>query len=1260
MRSRYYGDTPEFDDVKISVPNLVKVKEIYLADATGARVDLTSANVKYGKYNLTAILTIDNDCDNNFNTTTGQLSETLRREVEFAPRPMSENTYYLKTKDDQGKETLKKLAVTPVYKKDSSGNPTKEVDRYEVIVPADTYTYNSKVQKPEIVVKNPSLNKSAENDNQGTELVITTETAAGEYTSAVTAHKDAGTYSEKITAVPSVTDEGGNVTTQANYTGDVTVVWTIKKATANVTVAAKEKIVYDGKNLDGDDFDVTATETTPDGLTKEFLETIGKKDSGTTFDVTAAKGTVETKTDYTADEMTSAGGVTVNYENIDSYKNKVINGNLNVEFTQGQTFTRLYVKNNAATIKSYVNNIEYTDFDFVLVDENSTLTYGVDGSLTIGGYIFVPDNGYRLKISNCTKELDPDWNQEIMYIYLDTVPEKKTTTEPKTSDIKNANVDGEVKKANVTIKSKNFEDIVCKQKLDNGNVVAGQDNSLTAKINPRPVTITPKNNNTPFVYGTFVANNEDAKDKFYEEYVTYEAEKQDDKKGTGLVTGEEDIDFSGAFKLVETNGFKFGDAWANDAGSYKYEVVSGFKVPNYTVTVDKNGEFIVSQKTITSDMFSLYYKDNGADKAYSTPFIYGGKAYDVFVKGTDKTTVEKTATFTKDSFSGGTATNGSVTLKASEANKADSPLNLYNDNEDSRNSLSIEVGTGTTISKVVLTYDRITGNSTAITESSPLNEIISYQGHNVTAEIDTEKNTITLTGDVSYISNYVNDENPENRVSSDIYLTKVEVTYTADSTHDLASTDFNTIGVLRGILPDTFYVGIEGTGNYTGTLADTETTGKKWEIQDATLTGKFNVADKYTYTGVSVAEYIEGAVSITGNAYDLFKEEFKGYKPEITYYKKVADDKYTKLDKAPVEVGEYKAEAKFEAEGFKFNNTDNGVITKEFEIIPKDYGYKFDFTKTYGDSDIEIPEEKKLEYDITDLFKEMAESNSGETDYSILSNPLIKALLEKDYVLLSDDELITPIDEQSETATVYVAKGKVSVKAEDIEKSGKYTLDCTGVTVETVEVTINRETNEVTIGEEFTPTKNVIVDGTVLTVDKLKLTKDMFKASTALIVDGKADLTKIVSVADDYTDLMKASDYEVINQSTAVTGTTNVQVTATSEGNFKGTAKVSANVAATSIKDYAMYDSEGRIVFNYENSYGGKDNATYGVLVYRNGEPDTDMTVETAGVINATFNSATGSFLARDLGNGVYVRTYIKIGNDYVYGDQVFVNYEDL
>ena len=476
----YYGDTPEFDDVKIEMPNLVKVKDIYLADSTGAKVDLTSANVKYGEYNLTAILTIDNDGDNNFDTKDGQLTETLRREVTFAPRPMSENTYYLKTTNDQGVETLKPLAVkyakakaagtdsgsgsgsgsgtgiavgisggTPV--ETPIGNTEPELDLTDlkdtadktykypvVVVPENTYTYNSEDQKPDIVVKNPSLGKSETNPD-GTALVIKSETADGEYTSAVTAHKDAGTYSEKITAVPSVKDEGNNVITQANYTGDVTVVWTINKAKANVTVAAKNNIVYDGKNLDGDDFDVKAAAGSEDNaLTKEFLSTIGVKDSGTTFEVSAAKVDVATKTDYTADEMTSAEGVTVNYDNIDSYVNKVINGDLNVEFTKGQPTKSLTVMRNVATIKIYNNNNEY-DASFVFVSNNATLTYGEDGSLTIDGYKFVPDNGYRLKISNFSRTLDTtEYNMEIMEIHLDTVPEKKTTTELKASKLSRA------------------------------------------------------------------------------------------------------------------------------------------------------------------------------------------------------------------------------------------------------------------------------------------------------------------------------------------------------------------------------------------------------------------------------------------------------------------------------------------------------------------------------------------------------------------------------------------------------------------------------------------------------------------------------------------------------------------------------------------------------------------------------------------------------------------------------------------------------
>ena len=558
----YYGDEPAAADVELTDVaqslGIIKVDAIYLADKNGTRVDLSK--MSYGEYYLTADLIIDNNDDGDFIDNNDQ-AISLKRKVNYAPRPMSENEYYLKGADDQ----LTKLAVkyakakaaetdsgsgsgtgipvgisggTPVETPISNTEPELDLDDLQdkatgeykypvVVVPENTYTYNSKDQKPEIVVKNPSLGKTTENE-QGTALVIKTETAAGEYTSAVTAHKDAGTYSEKITAVPDVKDEGNNVTKQANYTGDVTVVWTIKKAKANITVAAKNNIVYDGKNLDGDDFDVTAKEATPDGLTKEFLETIGKKDSGTTFDVTAAIGTVYFENKY---ETTDANGITVKYnENTSNNNGKVIGGNIVVSPSSKTSDDKditshkltIRIDNDDQNIQRIVNGSKIdtltTTFQELDFSSNYTLTYDSQkGTLTISTNTYSAKEGYKLYIErieggiNGSGSLDGDDPVfgETIYIVIKAVPTSGLADG--VSNIKDANVEGEVKKANVTIKSKNFEDIVYKQKLDdNGGVIADQDKSLTAKIKPRPVTITPKNiDNKPFVYGTFVANNDD-------------------------------------------------------------------------------------------------------------------------------------------------------------------------------------------------------------------------------------------------------------------------------------------------------------------------------------------------------------------------------------------------------------------------------------------------------------------------------------------------------------------------------------------------------------------------------------------------------------------------------------------------------------------------------------------------------------------------------------------------------------------------------
>ena len=100
--------------------------------------------------------------------------------------------------------------------------------------------------------------------------------------------------------------------------------------------------------------------------------------------------------------------------------------------------------------------------------------------------------------------------------------------------------------------------------------------------------------------------------------------------------------------------------------------------------------------------------------------------------------------------------------------------------------------------------------------------------------------------------------------------------------------------------------------------------------------------------------------------------------------------------------------------------------------------------------------------------------------------------------------------------------------------------------------------------------------------------------------------------------------------------------------------------ATATITGYEKADNEGRIRFHYSNAYSGNETAVHGVLIYRNGVLNDELTVDTAGVTNSDNRAAVDDFRAKDLGNGIYVRPYIKIGDTYKYGEQVYVKYSEL
>ena len=96
------------------------------------------------------------------------------------------------------------------------------------------------------------------------------------------------------------------------------------------------------------------------------------------------------------------------------------------------------------------------------------------------------------------------------------------------------------------------------------------------------------------------------------------------------------------------------------------------------------------------------------------------------------------------------------------------------------------------------------------------------------------------------------------------------------------------------------------------------------------------------------------------------------------------------------------------------------------------------------------------------------------------------------------------------------------------------------------------------------------------------------------------------------------------------------------------------------IMEYHKLDNEGRVVFFADYSHRTLDHVEVGVLLINSTTVEGNLTHETQGVIVNPFATDEPHFNARDKGTGIYVRPYMKFGEDYyVYGKQVFTTWED-
>ncbi len=157
--------------------------------------------------------------------------------------------------------------------------------------------------------------------------------------------------------------------------------------------------------------------------------------------------------------------------------------------------------------------------------------------------------------------------------------------------------------------------------------------------------------------------------------------------------------------------------------------------------------------------------------------------------------------------------------------------------------------------------------------------------------------------------------------------------------------------------------------------------------------------------------------------------------------------------------------------------------------------------------------------------------------------------------------------------------------------------------------------------------------------------------------------TPVLRITDGQTALVPGVDYEVTGD-TAATDIGVYTLTITGIGKYAGMREIKWAIADPQIVASELADTNNKIRFGYEDTYAGTDHASFGFLCYRSGDLAGDMTVDMLGTVNGvervTKDAATGSVTASDKGNGIYLRSYMQIGDTVVYGEQIFVKYADL
>ncbi|EXM38629.1 hypothetical protein RASY3_16385 [Ruminococcus albus SY3] len=268
----HYGDLPVVEDVVIKPeqnPNgITKIEPMSLSIRKADKATTQETFTDFGEYELSAVVDVV------YNGKT--VPCTITKNVLYAPRSLTgdENSsstdkdytgcqFFLRTYEEADEDQ-----VEPEIENDSPDqqNPDQQNNEQQndeqqeneqqqanysevplvvkngvITLPKDSFVYNKKEQKPVIVVKN-SIN--------GTVTELTEEEITSTVEGKTGANKDNEYYEFKISAIESEDPE----TDPAKYTGEVTVKWRIEKAENTLKLTPKNEIVYDGEELDINDF----------------------------------------------------------------------------------------------------------------------------------------------------------------------------------------------------------------------------------------------------------------------------------------------------------------------------------------------------------------------------------------------------------------------------------------------------------------------------------------------------------------------------------------------------------------------------------------------------------------------------------------------------------------------------------------------------------------------------------------------------------------------------------------------------------------------------------------------------------------------------------------------------------------------------------------------------------------------------------------------------------------------------------------------